>query len=259
MSDSGDLEEIISYDNTFNKTSLTLFTQVQLDVLMAVLSKMGKEVDEEGRLIAEYKFKEIRRITRMQELYASRLIKTLSELMDTKVIFFDSNGESYSGNLFSECQAQDNNIVKVTLSKEMTKKLILNKKEYTILQLDEYVKLKNKYAKELYRLLRQFRHTGLFIIKKEDLLKVLSPPKSYNEYDSIRRILNPAIECNKEYFKELKLINFTKNGNGLPDTCKFTFKKHSRKNAEEFVKQDFGNLSEEEIDLLKYIMENGGA
>lgn len=259
MKESEHRKEFISYDNSFNKTSLTLFTQVQVDVLMAVLSKMGKETDEQGRFVAEYKFKDIRRMTGMKELYASRLIKILDELMETKVIFFNGSGY-YNGNVFSECIAVDKTTVKVVLSMDMTKKLLLGKSGYTILELEEYVELKNKYSKEFYRLLRQFRYTGVLLIKKEDLLKILSPPKSYNEYDSVRRIINPAIEHNQKYFKNLKLTNYTKGGNGLPDVCKFTFEKHIKESVEKMFKENVKNkkYTEEEIELLKYIMENGG-
>lgn len=245
--------EKIYYDNTFNKTNLNLFTQAQTNVLMAILSKMGQSMDEDGRFFAEYNFKEIRRMTEMKELYASKLEKALSKLIETKVKFFE-NGQYYSGRLFSKCILTSKSTVKITLSTEMTQKLILNKSEYTILELDEYVQIRNKYAKELYRLLRQFRHTGILIIKKEDLLEIISPPKSYNDYDIIRETLNPAIKGNQKHFENLKLTNYTKGGNGLPEICKFTFKKHAKKN----IKKVFEGESEEDAELLKYIMENGG-
>lgn len=246
-------QEIISYDNTFNKTNLNLFTQAQTNVLMAVLSKMGKDKDEEGRFVAEYEFKDIRRMTEMKELYASRLESTVKKLINTKVQFF-KDGAYYSGNLFFNYFMSGKGVVKITLSSDMTEKLILNNNGYTILDLNEYVQLRNKYAKELYRLLRQFRHTGSLVIKKEDFLNIISPPKAYNEYDTIRETILPAIEANKKYFESLKMINFTKNGNGLPNVLKFTFKKHKKEN----LKKTFEGKSPEEIELLEYIMENGG-
>lgn len=250
-------KEIVTYDNTFNKTNLTFLTHAQSHVLMAVLSKMGKEIDEEGRFVAEYEFKEIRRMTGMKELYASRLKKVLKDLIDTKVEFFE-DGKSYSGTLFESCEATSKNSVKVTLSIDMTKKLLLNKNGYTILELNEYMELKSKYAKELYRLLRQFRHTGNLMIRKDDFLKMLLPPKTYDEYEFIRKILMSAIEENKKHFKSLRMTNFTKNGNGLPNTCIFSFEKHERESVKKISEDSFRNHSEEDIELLKYIMENGG-
>lgn len=246
-------EEIVMYDNTFNKTSLSVLTQVQTDVLMSVLSKMGKSKDEEGRFVAEYNFKDIREMTEMSELYSSRLKKTLDDLINTKVEFYE-NGVYYKGNLFSNYIINEKTNVTITLSTDMTKKIMINEKEYTVLELKEYVDLKNRYSKELYRLLRQFRHTGLLIIKKEDLLRIFSPPKSYNEYDFIRKNLNPSIKDNERYFENLKMINFEGNGNALPDICKFTFKKHLK--AENLIEM---KEKEDEIELLEYIMRNGGA
>lgn len=259
MKPSNEVREIVVYDNTFNKTNLTFLTQAQSHVLMAVLSKMGDNIDDEGRFVSDYTFKEIRRMTGMKELYASRLSKILNELLKTKVEFFE-DGKTHNGNLFLNCIANNKSSVKITLSIDMTKKLLLNKNGYTILELNEYMALKSKYAKELYRLLRQFRHTGKLMIKKEDFLKMLLPPKTYDEYEFIRKILITAIEENKKHFKNLKMTNFTKNGNGLPSACIFTFEKHEREKdkKEKSTDKNLGNYSDEEIDLIKYIMENGG-
>ena len=254
---SKDVEKIVRYDNTFNKTSLSVLTKIQSDILMSVLEKMGKEVeiDEKGNrcYIARYEFKEIRDLIDSKNMQAHKIKKVFDELLNTKVEFF-GDGIYTKANLFSSYSLTNRSTAEIVLSSQLTSKMVIGENNYTILQLEEYVSLKNKYSKELYRLLRQFRHSGLLIIKREDLLNILKPPKSYDEYNFIQKALNPAIEDNKEYFEGLKLTNFERNGNALPPVCKFSFKKHEK--AKNLL--TINESENEEKDLLEYIMNNGG-
>lgn len=254
-------DKFVRYDNSFNKTSLSILTEIQSDILMAVLEKMGKDLvlDDDGNqcYVARYKFKEIREKINSPHMQAKKIKEVFDLLLKVEVEIFE-DGEIFKSNLFTDYLLIDRSTVEIILSSKLTKKLFITKKNYTIIQLDEYVSLKSRYAKELYRLLRQFRHTGILLIKKDSLITALQPPKSYNEYDLIRKVLIPAIEHNKSYFKGLKIVNLEKNGNALPLSCKFTFKKHIRESVEKAVSKNLEGHSAEEIELLKYIMENGG-
>lgn len=249
---------IIKYDNSFNKTSLSVLTEVQSDILMSVLERMGKEVSQDVHgndcYVAKYQFKEIRDMIDSKNMQAKRIKKVFDDLLNTKVELYE-NGIYTKANLFSSYSLTDRSTAEIVLSSELTNKLLIGKEKYTILELDEYVNLKTKYSKELYRLLRQFRHTGLLIIKKADLIKSLNPPKSYNEYDFVRKIVLPSIDDNKEYFNKLRIINIEGKGNSLPDVCKFAFVKHEKRD----LRKAFAGKSEEEVELLKYILEHGGS
>lgn len=249
--------KIVKYDNSFNKTSLSVLTEIQSDILMAVLEKMGKEVefDSEGNrcYIARYKFRDIRNLIDSKSLQAKRIKAVFDSLLKTQVEIFE-DGIYTKANLFSSYSLTDTSTAEIVLSSALTKKLITEGKRYTVLQLDEYVKLKNKYSKELYRLLRQFRHTGFLVIKKEDLMKSLSPPKSYNENHFIKRILIPAVEDVSQFFIGLNISNYEIGENFLPDVCQFKFQKHKRNKVIERAR-DNDDMEE----LLEYIMKNGGS
>lgn len=244
---------IVKYDNKFNKTSLSLLTKVESDVLLSVLSRMDKMSSEDDRYVAEFTFKEIREMTGAKHLKTSRIKNTFDTLLDTKVEFF--TGNTYSkGNLFSHYSLEDKTTAKIVLTKNMTKQLIPINKEYTILKLDEYINLPNTYSKEVYRLLRQFRHSGLTMISKDDLYNLLSPPKSYNEYDFIRKVILPAIEENEIHFEDLS-VNIT--GNNLPNVIKFIFKPHKRMKGKDYSNDVESELKkEDEEDLIEYIKRN---
>lgn len=252
-----DLKEvkIVRYDNSFNKTSLNVLTEVQSDILMAVLERMGNKMskDSDGNdcYLAKYEFKEIREMIDSKNMHAYKIKKVFDALLDTKVEFFE-DGKYTKGNLFSHYTLTGKSTVEIVISNQLTKKLIVSKERYTILELDEYVSLRNKHSKELYRLLRQFRHSGILIIKKEDLMKFLKKPQTYDEYKYVKRVIERAIKDNSEFFEDLKLINME--GNRLPEVCKFTFKPHERQDLEKL----FSGKSDEEIELLKYIIDHGG-
>lgn len=252
-----DLKEvkIVRYDNSFNKTSLNVLTEVQSDILMAVLERMGNKMskDSDGNdcYLAKYEFKEIREMIDSKNMHSYKIKKVFDALLDTKVEFFE-DGKYTKGNLFSHYTLTGKSTVEIVISNQLTKKLIVSKERYTILELDEYVSLRNKYSKELYRLLRQFRHSGILIIKKEDLMKLLKKPQTYDEYKYVKRVIEKAIKDNSEFFEDLKLINME--GSRLPEVCKFTFKPHERQDLEKL----FSGKSDEEIELLKYIIEHGG-
>lgn len=242
-----DKNKIVKYDNTFNKTTLSFLTKVESDILIAVLSNMGKEVSENGCYISTFVFKDIREIIDSKNIQLYRIKKVFDTLLETKVEFFTE--KTYEkGNLFSHYTiSEDEKEVEIVLTKHMTDKLLPNPKEFTILDVDEYVKLPTSYSKELYRILRQFRYSGVKLIAKSELIRMIKPPKSYNEYDTVRKILLPAIEENQIHFNNLKM-NVKSNGT-LPDVVKFTFKPHikSKVNQDEL---------DSEAELLAYVKAN---
>lgn len=243
--------KVVKYDNTFNKTSLSLLTKVQSDILIAVLAQMGKEsMDSEERYVASFTFKEIREMIGSKNLQLHRIKQVFDTLLDTKVEFF-ANDTYEKGNLFSHYSISNNGMAEIVLTKNLTEKLLTNTREYTILNINEYIELPNNYSKELYRLLRQFRHSGVKFIGKEDLIDMLKPPKSYSEYDFVRKVLLPAIEENKAYFENLTVNIGDKNF--LPRKIEFKFTPHKKHESRESGEK---TQETEEEKLLKHIEES---
>ncbi len=50
---------------------------------------------------------------------------------------------------------------------------------FTAFELEDYNKMSTSYGQELYRLIKQFRTTGFYRVKIEDLRHMLSVPKNY--------------------------------------------------------------------------------
>lgn len=105
-------------------------------------------------------------------------------------------------------------------------------REFTELDLKIFTTLKSRYSKALYRKLKQFRFTGFYIVKINELRQVLDVPKSFSPNKIITRAINPAIDELKEYFPGLHVVKDIDTTRGNPITgFAFKFKKQQTKNA----------------------------
>ena len=74
---------------------------------------------------------------------------------------------------------EDTNTLKVSINPEF--KYLTNLFDmFTAFELDDYNKMSTSYGQELYRLIKQFRTTGFYRVKVEDLRHLLSVPKGYS-------------------------------------------------------------------------------
>ncbi len=75
---------------------------------------------------------------------------------------------------------------------------------FTAFELAEFIALSGKYAKTLYRLLKQFRTTGKAYFEWEEFCRIMDIPQDYRQSEIDKRILKPAI---KELSKERNLFD----------------------------------------------------
>lgn len=97
---------------------------------------------------------------------------------------------------------------------------------YTFFELVEFVGLKSKYSKTLFRLLKQYKDTGWLDIKIEELRRLLDCPPSYGAKHITDKIIMPSIEELQKDFEELGFTPIrAEHKRGRPVTrYKFTFK-----------------------------------
>ena len=101
---------------------------------------------------------------------------------------------------------------------------------YTFFELVEFVGLKSKYSKTLFRLLKQYKDTGWLDIKIEELRRLLDCPPSYGAKHITDKIIMPSIEELQKDFEELGFTPIrAEHKRGRPVTrYKFTFKADRR-------------------------------
>lgn len=106
-------------------------------------------------------------------------------------------------------------------------KFILNEliKNFTRFELKDFISLQSKYSKTLFRLLKQFKTTGILDISLNDFVIKMDIPTSYRIKDITNKIINPSLKELQNYFMNLQCTIKYEQKRGKPVTGYiFTFK-----------------------------------
>ena len=125
---------------------------------------------------------------------------------------------------------------------------------FTRFELEELFQIRGSYAKKLYRLLKQHRHTGVMVMGWDEFKDQMGFPQKYEQRDVSKYVLNPAVEELKEErtvkgvlqptFKNLKYKKLTSKGNGRKITAiEFTF--DTEKRVEVLPKENNGTKAQD--------------
>lgn len=88
---------------------------------------------------------------------------------------------------------------------------------FTAFELEDYNKMRTSYGQELYRLIKQFRTTGFYRVKTEDLRHLLSVPKGYSNAEMDRKVFSKTtISDLSNAFKNFKIKQERGTGRGRP-------------------------------------------
>lgn len=208
------------------------FTANEMNLFFSIVSKMqNKGTDtvefswDELRYLSKYKPTSIQRFVddlsstynKMLELnYGSSYISN-SKLTITRFVLFtdfsitsditepDSNGEV----------DVDVKSGKVTISVNPKLKHILNDLErWTQYSLEEFINLKSTYSKTMYRLLKQYRTTGIYIVRIEEFRELLDIPLSYQVGQIDQKVFSQIKKELTPIFKNLKIQKNKSNRRG---------------------------------------------
>ena len=220
------MNEIVKYENYMNSLKFTGFTTTDFNFLMALCSRMR---DKETKKII-FSFSELRSITDYKKSnsvkqFVSDLEKMNEKLMkvtcklrtETKIIMFV---------LFPtfEIDFEDQTL---TVAVNESFKFILNEliKNFTRFDLKEFVALESRHSKTLYRLLKQFKTTGIFEIKLDDFRKKMDCPVSYSNKYVMDKLIKPSLKELQSYFTDLQCTVKYAHKRGRPvEGYIFTFK-----------------------------------
>lgn len=219
-------EMMIKYHNNLNKIALKGFNQRELGIFFAICSIMK----EKGIQELEITFYELEQIVGISFKDKSELIDYIRnmsrKLLDLKIESSD-NGVFINFVLFRTL-ITDTNTEKLTIRVNEDFSYILNDltKHFTLFELKDFNQLNSIYAKHLYRLLKQFKYTGMFRIEISEFRRLFDIPMSYRMTDINRRVLTPAMKEVSQFFTSLSLIK-EKEGKNIK-YLKFTFDKEKR-------------------------------
>lgn len=206
------MNEIVEYHNDFHKLSLGNFSELEQNLLMGVLVNCRNQGDKIIKMcyddVLHYVDKR-KNITKKELLDIIINLRTNFFKLDFKVIKKQGNlkCEAYY-NLFSKFEIYINeieNLEKQKLEQQFSHLIlkvnddfayIINEltRDFTQFELDEFLYLRGKYSKSLYRLLKCVRTTGYYIKKWSDFKGLMGIPESMRDNMIETRILKPCVE-----------------------------------------------------------------
>lgn len=236
-------KELVKYKNEMNKLSFKGFTKGDMNLFMSVCSRVKEKGENEVILDFSY----LRSISGYTATSLHTFIKDLQKMSKDVMsvnceIITEDKIDMF--NLFSRFiidKEKQTLTVKVNpdfswLLNEFADKI----KGYTVFELQEFIGLQSKYAKNLYRILKQWRTTGEFVFNNiDDFREKLDVPDSYANRRLTEKIVNPSVREIQELDKSFKNFKceplyLKKRGKPLAG-YRFTWKPEERKKKPEQV------------------------
>ncbi|END1833511.1 RepB family plasmid replication initiator protein [Shigella flexneri] len=197
--------ETVVYKNELNLVPLRDFTSTEINLFFSMCNKLKEKDTDELKI----PFAELKHLSSYEQTEKKRFINDLKRIYD-KVL--NLTYTEYSGLSFKkfvlftayEVNADDEYL---TISVNDKLKNILNELtgDFTKFELEELTHIKSTYSKNMYRLLKQYRHTGYYKIHIDDFRERLDVPKSYRMTNVNTSVLKPIIKELSPLFENLKI------------------------------------------------------
>ena len=201
------MNEVVKYNNNFNNISLRNFNANELDILMAICSRMKEKGEEE----ITFHFDKLKKLVNYSDNTSATFIKDLERRFIKFVLF-----TRYSVDV-------DEKTVEIAVNKEFAWVLNELNVTFTAFELKEFISLKSSYAKEFYRRMKQFKSTGKWNISLEDFKRIMDVPVNYRMCDIDVWVLKPIQKELGDKFKlKVKKI-YSKKSRGRPSVSGFEF------------------------------------
>ncbi|GAA7328147.1 hypothetical protein ID0607_14760 [Helicobacter pylori] len=198
----------ITYHNNTNKVNLGKLSEREANLLFAIFQKLK----DQGNTLIRFEPQDLKRMLNI-DISNERLSEVVVKLWDSiKTADFWKISETETSiiqenyMLFSRCKielnkpSKDLKYLEVQLNDSYQYLLNnLGMGQYTSFNLLEFQRVRGKYAKTLYRLLKQYKSTGILSVEWNQFRELLDIPKDYEMRNIDQKVLTPSI-------KELKKI-----------------------------------------------------
>ena len=240
------MNEIVKYHNNFNSVALKNFNGVEIDLLMAICSKLKNEDINEIKL----EFSDLRRMVNSKHRGELRFIQNLEQMYKKLIslsIRIETEDKIINFVLFTKYEIlKKQKTILIKINEEF--KFLLNKfiNNFTRFELNEFISLKSSYSKEIYRRLKQFKHTGIWKVRIDNFRKLLNIPEKYRIIDIDTRVLTPIQkELEQKYNLEITKKYGFNGGRGRSRVVGFEFKfSPEKREKSKLTKKDKSEKSE---------------
>lgn len=202
---------VLKYHNDMNVFSFGGFNQRELNLFFLICGLMR---EQEETLILP--FAEIKKIIGKTAFKNNKDL--VNCVVETNKKFLKLNGEFKKGStlvqfvLFPTFKTDSQReVLKVSVNPEFS--YILNEltKNFTLFELQEFYSLNSTYSKNLFRLLKQYKSTGVYYVTLEEFRRLLDVPEAYEMRKITDKILNPALKELANHFDNLRIEKIRSN------------------------------------------------
>lgn len=235
--------KMVKYGNLLNVLPMPQLYAKEMDIFMQVISKMHYTDECELEFDSFEFFKELKSLpqnsNQSYEILFNAFDDFANKILGFKIDYFDTpNNTQYRFVCFDRLKFDYNkNKIIIRAQSDFHEIIKRYKLGFTQFEILEFADFSSTYTKMLYRLLKQFRTTGMLYIKIDEFRRLLNIPNSYKMCDIDKQVLKQAIkELTAERtlfdqkripFKNLKVEKIKGNGRGRGGSVqalRFTFK-----------------------------------
>ena len=222
--------ETVVYKNEMNLVPLRRFTSTEINLFFAMCNKLKEKNTTKLRLT----FNELKELsnyspeTRNINRFAKDLDDVYKKMLEL-TIKYEDDGIIERFVLFNHYKINKiEQYLEISTAPEL--KHILNEitGNFTKFDLQEMTQLKSSYAKNMFRLLKQYKHTGHFKIHIDDFRERLDIPKSYRMTDLDTKVFKPIIKELGFIFKNLNINKIKARKGRKIEWLEFTFDAEKR-------------------------------
>jgi Protein involved in initiation of plasmid replication len=215
--------EIVQYHNDFNTVPLRGINEREKRIVMALLHAVkGKDTE-----VVQLDFQTLRGLTGWDNKqghrdntefvkYLTSLSKKIGQLQGT--LRSDDGLQVITFSLFPTfiIDGKNTNTLKVRINSEF--KYLTNLFDmFTAFELEDYNRMRTSYGQELYRLIKQYRTTGFYRVKVDDLRYLLSVPEGYSNAEMDRKVFSKTTVTDlTNAFSNFKIKQERGTGRGRP-------------------------------------------
>ncbi|NBL47843.1 replication protein [Staphylococcus sp. HMSC061F01] len=220
--------ETVVYRNEMNLVPLRRFTSTEVDLFFTLCNKL-KEQDTRKVTIP---FAELKYLSNYYTRSQERFINDLEHVYDKmlNLTYIERNGRSFEKFiLFTSYKVDlDEECLSISINSDL--KHILNSitADFTKFELKEMTHLKSTYAKNMFRILKQYKHTGYVKMNLDDFKNRLDVPKTYQMNDITKRVLKPIVNELSQIFNNLHINKIKAKKGRKIEWLEFTFDAEKR-------------------------------
>lgn len=191
------MNEVVTYKNELNMMVLPKnFNDIDCRIFWAILSKMRDKGSEE----VTFRFDYLKQITLEKSHFTNKQYREVVQNVYHKIIglrfVYLNNEVEGEVNLFQgyERKLTDNSFtISITPKFQRIFNNLALEGQFTSWKLEEFCNLSGIYAKNLFRLLKQWKYVGHASYLIEDLRQYMGVPDTYSMKQVTARVINPAV------------------------------------------------------------------